>query len=82
MQVRDHPYNTLANIFRFLDTFLPHVGSFLKLKQTCLIKAYSHLFNKRGGWNKRGGGANVAKSINVKVGINVEGAIFLEKSSK
>ena len=32
-------------------------------------KAYSHLFNKRGGWNKRGGGAKGAKLMNVEVGI-------------
>ena len=41
--------------------------------------AYSHLFNKRGGWNKRGGGAKVAKSLNVEAGINVEGGIFWKK---
>ena len=41
--------------------------------------AYSHLFNKRGGWNKRVGGAKVAKSLNVQVGINVEGGIFWKK---
>ena len=41
--------------------------------------AYSHLFNKRGGWNKRGAGAKVAKSLNKVVGINVEGRIFWKK---
>ena len=41
--------------------------------------AYSHLFNKRGGWNKQGGGAKVAKLLNVEVGINVEGGIFWKK---
>ena len=43
--------------------------------------AYSHLFNKRGGWNKQGGGAKVAKLLNVEVGINVEGGIFWKKTS-
>ena len=38
-----------------------------------LVSAYSHLFNKRGGWNNRGGVAKVAKSLKVEVGINVEG---------
>ena len=45
---------------------------------TCVFLkvAYSHLFNKRGGWNKREGGAKVAKSLNVEAGINVEGGFF------
>ena len=41
--------------------------------------AYSHLFNKRGGWNKRGRSAKVAKSLNVQAGINMEGGIFWKK---
>ena len=41
--------------------------------------AYSHHFNRRGGWNKCGGGAKVAKSLNVEVGINLEGGIFWKK---
>ena len=46
------------------------------LSSSELLRMYSHLFNKRGGWNKRGGGTKVAKSLNVQVGINVEGGIF------
>ena len=43
------------------------------------FRAYSHLFNKCGGWNKRGGGAKFTKSLNVEVGINLEGGIFWKK---
>ena len=49
------------------------------LSSSELLRMYSHLFNKRGGWNKRGGGTKVAKSLNVQVGINVEGGIFWKK---
>ena len=52
---------------------------FLFIFQNYDFFAYSHLFNKRGGWNKRRGGAKVAKSLNVEVGINVEGVIFWKK---
>ena len=48
----------------------------LLICDTFVVRAYSHLFNKRGAWNKRGGGAKVAKLLNVELGINVEGGIF------
>ena len=50
-----------------------------QLGQNIYEIAYSHLFNKRGGWNKREGGAKLAKSLNVEVGINVEGGSFWKK---
>ena len=49
------------------------------LSSSELLRMYSHLFNKRGGWNKRGGGTKVAKSLNMEVGINVKGWILWKK---
>ena len=47
------------------------------LSSSELLRMYSHLFNKRGGWNKRGGEAKIAKSLNVEAGINVEVGKYL-----
>ena len=65
-------YEVIINANQKLQGFLPYQTN----KDHSQKTAYSHLFNKRGGWNKRGGGTKVAKSLNVEAGINVEGGIF------